>query len=303
MKILFFSHDGKLGDAILHTSFVKGIKERLPNAQLFCTTAGATSQFWQRDNRISKSWVFNKKNLWETIKFAWMLRSIKLDYIIAWNLIRAEKLRFLCWLANPKYGVKIYTISDNEHASQKEWKALCNLLPDELFLQPIPYDIPLPKLARKWDKEAILLNCFGNDERRSLLLNEALFLIKEINRVMPKVKIYLTYIDRNQDFVKKIIERNECKQIEEVNCQDDIDRLVSLCVHVKVVITPDTSIVHLASTFNCPVIAIFKKDPILITNWAPKSSNYIIVQSKQNENIHGFSIEEVVKSLHELYKY
>ena len=47
MKVLFFSHDGKLGDAIVNTAFVAGVRALAPHAQIDVLASSASMDFWR----------------------------------------------------------------------------------------------------------------------------------------------------------------------------------------------------------------------------------------------------------------
>ncbi len=82
MKYLFFSNDGKLGDAIVHTSFVQGVINNDDNAEIHCTAGGFNKFFWESDDRICKKWIIDKPSWYESIKIGIKLRKYKLDYLI-----------------------------------------------------------------------------------------------------------------------------------------------------------------------------------------------------------------------------
>ena len=52
VKILFFSHDGKLGDAVVNTAFIDGVLQLDPGAELQALVSGSTAGFWAMDRRV-----------------------------------------------------------------------------------------------------------------------------------------------------------------------------------------------------------------------------------------------------------
>lgn len=285
MNILFFSNDGKLGDAVLHTALVKGIKQHTPNANIYCTTAGATTEFWQRDARITQTWAVWKCAFWQIIKIGLALRKKKLDYIISWNPIKAEKIKLLCWLANPKHGVKVFIVKPDEHASIKEQQVL------EFLGYPtdkLAYDIAKSTANYEWDHNAIYLNVFASVSARTIPEDKAVALLDLLFEKHPARTIYMTYFGDNIDVVNRIAKQTKNQNVTLVDTTGNMEKLLSLCEHVALVITPDTAVVHLASGFNKPVIGFFaKNNPMMKVNWSPKSDqSYMIDFFDGDENDH-----------------
>ncbi|QIQ21208.1 glycosyltransferase family 9 protein [Zophobihabitans entericus] len=282
MNILFFSNDGKLGDAVLHTSLVKGIKDSYPDANIYCTTAGSTTEFWQRDPRITESWYLWKLSFWQIIKLGLAIRKKKIDYIISWNPIKAEKLKLLCWLINPKHGVKVFVVKPHEHASIKEQRVLEMLGCKETKVR---YNITPTKVEYTWNENSIYLNIFASIESRTIQHSDAVKLLDLLAEKFPTRTVYLTYVEQNKNRVDALIEQTKNKHVIGVDCSNNLEKLLSLCEHTSLVISPDTAIVHIASAFNKTIIALFEKDNMLLqTNWAPISDRYTIINFFKEHN-------------------
>lgn len=298
MNILFFSSDGKLGDAVLHTALVKGIKDSYPEANIYCTTAGSTTEFWNRDPRIKESWPFWKLSFWQTIKLGLTLRKKKLDYIISWNPIKREKIKLLCWLAKPKHGVKIFTVNPDEHASIKEQRVLSlfNCKTDNVH-----YDVYVPKQSIfNWEKNALFLNIFASTEPRSISASTAIKIIDKLYQSGVSNTIYITYFGQNKAIVDDIINQTMSNNVVAVDCESNIEKLISLCASVSAVMTPDTAIVHLASAFNKPIVEFLEKDNALLrTNWGPKTDKCALVEFFNTNEDEDKLIELAIASLSE----
>ena len=71
---------------------------------------------------------------------------------------------------------------------------------------------------------------------------------------------------------------------------------------MDLVITPDTSIVHMACAFNKPLIAIYKKDMEGFEAWKPKSKCNRVVFSEDFESLNDIDIDTVINKSAELIK-
>jgi ADP-heptose:LPS heptosyltransferase len=71
--------------------------------------------------------------------------------------------------------------------------------------------------------------------------------------------------------------------------------------HSNLLITPDTSAVHVASAFNVPVIALYPGVEWNFVSWQPLSDLKISLVSK-TERINDISVEEVLKAFDTIRK-
>ncbi|XKM12515.1 glycosyltransferase family 9 protein [Orbaceae bacterium ac157xtp] len=284
MNILFLSNDGKLGDAVLHTALVKGIKDNYPDAKIYCTTAGATTYFWQRDNRISESWSFWKPSFWQAIKLGLRVRKKNLDYIISWNPIKNEKLKIFCWLANPKKGTKVFIVNPDEHASIKEQRVLEMLNCKE---SSVPYNIAITgkQLSYKWESNSLFFNVFASVDARTISIDDSVALLNLVYSNYPQLVVYMTFYEDKKAIIDEVIAKTNNPNVIAVDCTNDMEKLFSLCANVKAVISPDTAIVHIASAYNKPIVALFEKNNSLLqTNWSPVGDQSSIIDYFGEDN-------------------
>ncbi|HEV7815841.1 MAG TPA: hypothetical protein VGP06_12165, partial [Janthinobacterium sp.] len=101
-KVLFFSHDAKLGDAVVNTSFVAGLRKYSPQCEIHATVAGATAGFWATDQRIQTLWPLQNPGWSDIIATGLALRRERFEHMVTWRKMRSEKNRLLLLLARPK---------------------------------------------------------------------------------------------------------------------------------------------------------------------------------------------------------
>ena len=76
--------------------------------------------------------------------------------------------------------------------------------------------------------------------------------------------------------------------------------VAALIQNLQLVITPDTSIVHIASAFNVPVVSIHENNNDSYRLFAPKSQYSKTVFSKSLKGIDGYSVNELIRYSDEL---
>ncbi len=83
---------------------------------------------------------------------------------------------------------------------------------------------------------------------------------------------------------------------------DKITDVAALINKLDLVITPDTSIVHIASTFNKPIVTIHENNNDSYDLFAPTSKLNRTVFSKSKNSLSGFSLNLLLSSCSELIK-
>jgi ADP-heptose:LPS heptosyltransferase len=76
--------------------------------------------------------------------------------------------------------------------------------------------------------------------------------------------------------------------------------VAALIQNLQLVITPDTSIVHIASAFNVPVVSIHENNNDSYRLFAPKSQYSKTVFSQSVKGIDGYSVNELIRYSDEL---
>lgn len=278
MKYLFFSNDGKLGDAIVHTIFVEGVLQNDKNAELHCTVGGFNKYFWNKDNRIKKTWIIDKPSLFEVIIIGLKLRKLKFDYIIIWNNIKSEKIRLLIWLANIKNKIISLEIP-NKHISIRDNNALNKIFKincqykysiSESLIKPIEY------------KNYILLNLFAGDVdySRSLTTNNAIKIINEVLNIFNNNILIVLNCHNNTEIFALDISNRYKKNVIVKNCSKDVRDLIGLVYNSNFVISTDSAIVHIACAFNKDILCFYKNNNNEIIKWRPIGVNGVTYLSK-----------------------
>ena len=72
--------------------------------------------------------------------------------------------------------------------------------------------------------------------------------------------------------------------------------------NLNIIITPDTSIVHIASTFDKPIVSIHENNMESYQLFSPISSLHRTIFSPLKKGIGGFNISKVIECSNELIK-
>lgn len=316
MKILFFSHDGKLGDAVVNSAFLRGARLLDPAVELHVLASGNSGNFWQGDPRIARVWNFENPPLLECLRTSLAIRRQRFDYLVTFKArFRSEKTRILLKLAAPQGAVLMEegrSIGKVSHAVCKSQLSLQAIYGDRaLGLEP-RYELhrtpaPLPgTLAGLQQRELIVVNLFGSEPNnaRSIAPQAAVELLQRLATALPHATIALSCTNSTQAVAQGAMAAASAAlasglgdRLVEANTDNDLQSLMALCDRASVVISPDTSLIHIASALDKPVVGIYQNDGIKSIEWAPLCSRYAVVIGPDAHTIHGFSVEAVVQKV------
>ena len=128
-------------------------------------------------------------------------------------------------------------------------------------------------------EEYIIVNISASNESKSLqfdLANEILVYLKSKN-----IKVYLLSAPNHNDLAQKL---SEITNIERAITKSIIDTF-PIIHRAKGVITADTSVVHIAGTYDTPVMVLSKSIEQELLKFAPKSDINLVLKSNSGERI------------------
>jgi len=118
--------------------------------------------------------------------------------------------------------------------------------------------------------------------------------LEEISRRLYKIhnniKIIILSTPNNYQNVKKIIKKMGLDYVLMSFKTDTILAAAALITKFDLIITPDTSIVHIASTFDKPIVTIHENNKESYELFAPTSRLNRTVFSNSKNSLNGFSL-------------
>lgn len=116
--------------------------------------------------------------------------------------------------------------------------------------------------------------------------------------ILKSKKLIITFAPEEKFLASKFCELNN--HIILFNSRNFSD-VISLCANADEILSPDTSIVHIASAFDKPLLALYSGIVWNYKKFYPTSSKYVVVQSpKDIESIKDISITEVINAYNKL---
>ena len=144
----------------------------------------------------------------------------------------------------------------------------------------------------------IFINTFAQDRKRSWTLIQVVHLIRAIAE-MDKYKdawFVFNAMPEKMEEVSSIIAQYKLKKTSVFSATENFFQLPALLSQCHLVITAETSIMHIASTLGIPLIAMMRqKNP----EWRPlgKKDNVVIFTEKRSHWVKNITVERITNTL------
>lgn len=147
------------------------------------------------------------------------------------------------------------------------------------------------------DYKLIGLNADASNQARSILDSEIIDICSEIKQRDSRIKVLLFSSISRRSHMEALINNTGLDNVILEDGTTSIFDAAALASLMAVMISPDTSFVHIASAFNTPTVAIFQNDQNHLKYWAPISSKHIVITPDEpGSSIRGFSIHDTVSA-------
>ena len=317
-KILFLRYD-RIGDMIITTPIFRELKDKFPHVSITVLASKSNHEVLINNPYIDNIVINNKNNFIADLPSLLRLRKQKFDVCVEFDhsvvphaILRLKVIKSKKNISIKKegrYGVSgdeltlydIYTEKPQKRHFRDIWLGL--LEPFGIKPQSNNYDLfiseKLNDKSRQFLKQfssnfLIGINLEGAVQGKKITFSELEKICKELYKFDNKIKIIILCPPKNFLLFGKKIEQMGLSYVEisyKTNTFLDVSALVS---HLDLIITPDTSISHVASAFNIPVVTIHENNQDSYELFAPVSELNRTVFSKSTNSLNGFSLDELI---------
>jgi ADP-heptose:LPS heptosyltransferase len=310
MKVLVVQLN-RIGDLILITPLLKILKENYPGAEIHFLSGRRNYDVANNHPLIDKTYKYKK----DPISLAKLIIELKFNKYDIWIDPRdheSSEGTFLARIGRAKIkigfntpGSKVFTHSmqsDSElsglHYTKRILTALehLDLTADDnkpvLYVAPESEEYLDKYLAQGSIKKYYCLNISSNGPDRFWPADNWIEFINSIDN--RNNEIVLISMPEDLDSAERI--KDNCDNIHIFRSKSIID-IFSLVSRSEAVITVDTSIVHIASAFNKPILALYVNLQNFYSQYLPLSENYRVVFSPEDgDPISDIPVEDVVNN-------
>ena len=308
---------GKIGDMILSTPLFSELKKLFPDSRLTILSSEINKDIPLNHSSVDKVIIF-KKNIFRRI-FLLKHMFLKTDIWIDTkdNYSKTSGLLFKIFRPVFSLGFKFpenkinYNVYLNEYAAGKHAVDL-NLSPLNYFIdsnvkiKTLPsYNIPFNiknKFERKFstgkDKLNILINISAGSKSRYLHEKTWTEIIDHLSG-NKKLQFILNGIEQDKKIINYILENTKSKKVKYLPAQNILETS-EIVRNSDLIITPDTSVVHICSAFSKPVVAIYPDVKWNLEKFSPLSEKKVIVVSEDENSVNNVKAETIITAANKL---
>lgn len=317
--ILVFRLDDKLGDSITSTGFLRELKHNFSDNRLVVLSGRNAASIYKKLKFIDEVIVV-KKGFFQTLRAFLILRSKEYRFIFNTSHILTPQVIFLSSVL-------------------KAWKKITFLNSQfRSFTHHVRYDENTDHVTVRYQKslEAVSIEKANLDyqivvdqDEHLRQLEKVVFELRQKGTLIIVLNSFAGARLRNlsqkttTDIVKGLLEQQKNAVVVSIGNQDDLQKIqywvtalndprwicyprqnslgfnLSIAQHAALIVTPDTSWVHVASALKKPVVAIYREDESVEKNsliWAPyKTKNSVVYAPFDKNRPHDINTVDVVQ--------
>lgn len=296
---------------ILTTPMFSQIKIYYPNSKLHVLASQRNAQILDNNPNINKIYIFKKKPIhllrllfrlynerytfWIDPKDHYSRESMILALFshagtkIGYN--KPNSAIFDIAIPSDKQNFNLHAIKRNISILEKIGIKAPELLKPELFIkEELNKEVELQ--FREIIPNLIVLNISAGDKSRYWTIEGWIHVSDFINKLNGFA--LLVYHPDDYSLAREIKNSSNTAILYQ---SDSIEKVVAIIRCAKLVVTPDTSIVHIASAFNIPIIALYSSIEWNVNKFHPLSDWCKIIEPKENQTIQEIKIGRVLRQV------
>ena len=323
-NVLFFRYD-RIGDMIIATPVFRELKLAHPHVKITILASKINEEVLINNPYIDQIVTNHKNNFFSDLPLLLKLRKQKFDVCIEFDHSVVPHAIIRLKIINPKkvisikkdgrYGMNgnelslydIYIEKPKQGHFRDIWLGL--LKPFNINPKSNEYDlfvddqlrIQAQNFIKKYSSKFLVgINLEGAVEGKKIRFSELYQICEGLYRKDKNIQIIIFSAPNNfQDTSQKVKKMALC-YVEMSYKTDKILSVAALISQLDLIVTPDTSIVHIASAFNKPIVTIHEDNRDSYELFAPTSKLNRTVFSKSKNSLNGFSIGLLLSACFEL---
>ena len=317
-KILFIRQD-RIGDVLISTPIFASLKAHYPSAIVDVLLSANNHFVLANEPLVRKCWIYQKK-IGKVVSLLRSIRKERYDYAVDMMDNPSVTSTLLCLLSGARWNIGI--AKDNNYVydirvpmlSRRETHIVDRIaqLLTPFYIDPQHENLTIryftshesDEFAERFLSKVHLgkrlligMNIsaggasrfWGIENYRALLS----FITKEYSGVFPIVLYQPSDIEK----AMKIVENNQNVILSPLT--KTFDHFAAFIKRLTILVSPDTSAIHLASAFNIPSVVLYVQSDKALRIWEPYGSDYEAVVTDVDD-LMTIQVEEVQSALRKL---
>jgi len=325
-SVLILKYD-RIGDMVVTTPIFRELKKAYPNISISVLASKENRDVIKYNPYIDNIYINYKNRIFHDFPILLKLRKkafdicIELEHSVIPHAILRLKIinpkKIISIHKDGRYGVKGTELNLYDYFTDKDKKShFGKIWLDTLFFFGVTpdsyrYDFFLSDIER--DKAKVFTNSLGKKIKIGIN-TEGSFIEKSIqkkelqriciglyNNFKNIVIVILTSPSKLQEKKKLILELNLDFVIPSYKTETIIE-VAALIEQLDLIITPDTSIVHIASSFDKPLVTIHENNKDSYRLWSPTSKLNNTIFAKSSYGLVDYSVDDIISASSEFLK-
>ncbi len=325
-NILFLRYD-RIGDMVITTPVFRELKREYPEINISVLASKVNQTVLHNNPYVDKVYINYKNNLFRDLPTLLKLRNKKYDVCVEFDhsviphsiarlrIIKPKKI--ISVIKEGRYGVKgselelydYYTEKSKEAHFQDIW--LNTLSPFGITPKSKQYDLfctdqqkgnAVDFLSQFQKKIIIGINLEGAVKGKKITSDKLEEICRGIYHINREVQIILLSSPKLYSNIVRISQKMNLPYVVPSYKTVSVLDVAALIQNLQLIITPDTSIVHIASAFNIPIVSIHEKNNQSYHLFKPKSQNSRTVFSEFSDRLDGYNIDNIIRDSMDLLK-
>jgi len=319
----------RIGDLIIVTTAIKMIKQKFPNAKIYFIVSPSNYFVLNNNPEIEDILIFDKNPL-KLLPFLIKLKSLNFDFYIDVKDHYSTESNILAFLVNAKtkigfnsdthkhnfdIGIPSAEQNINLHFIQRinnalkplgidfsnDFQNIQNLPKPLIYLTVHSHTFVNNFLTNNKIKQFCLINISASSPSRTWSKTKWLNFINQLLASTAEQQFLLISSPQDIDIANEIMDNINLNQINSNLfihfSPSPFEIICALISRANLLISPDTSLIHIAAAFDIPVIALTNNIPWNITKFEPLSTySNIIFPKNINEIVENIEIEQVLEA-------
>ena len=317
-KVLILKYD-RIGDMIVTTPIFRELKKSYPGISISVLASNLNKDVIKYNPYVDKIYTNYKNNLLFDLGKLLFLRWKRFDVCIELEHSVIPHAIFRLKIINPKriisihkdgrYGVKgneleIYDFLTKKETAKHFGEIWLNTLSFfDIKYSSNKYDIFLSSIERNRAKTfsksiktkiKIGINLEGSFKEKQIRPDDLEKICVSIKQKFQDITIVIVSHPNRREKTKMMILNMNLDGVTISYDTKNILDVAALINELDFIISPDTSIVHIASAFNKPIVSIHENNELSYTLWRPTSSVSKTIFSQSKYGIIDYKVSEVV---------
>jgi ADP-heptose:LPS heptosyltransferase len=317
----------KIGDMIVCSPVLREIKLAYPKSKLHVLASEVNKEIVQANPYVDQVYVY--QNQWpKLLPLLLKLRRLKFDVAVELEYKVVSRIIIILKIVNPnctiatskcegRYGmgpqdVEPYDFYTNPSLTHQRDTAFDLLRLLNIKGKNKSYDVfyehknKLKALSflTKFGPEIVTvgLNIEGSNDEKRISVKDVRNIIFGLYSINKNIAIILIHKPDERENMAQLIPIEASTYVSLSYPTPSVLDLAALVDNLDLIISPDTSIVHMACAFKKPLVAIYRNNPTLFGIWYPISDVNYVVFSKRPDSLKDIDIEEVIDKSSKLIK-